>query len=362
MLPKASMLPQKNSQPHLNMELNQPEAEWIVNNKKIQLFKNEEKLKYKILENGQQIKENGFKKSKSGPNLTIDQKIIALRETYVVFKTPDFAPHFACHHSLKVKNTFDHLTIKLLCVGLELVWQLFNHSTQSTRWSSFDEATSLSLLCKSVTIESLMLKDIKERITCLKNDFWISNIFKEIDDNDSNIYEKEKMPFSVELEPMWHWSKINRNNTISTYRWGITLLTHKGSEGNHALFAVEGVERGEYFLRRVEYTSSEIISEIIPFHKLKYETKSRTWIRDSEKVYELLQQIARETPPPFSIWGRGSFFVDDDAHSCITWTREKFEKIGINLKRSFLDNFINRTKNHTYNPKALLNEPFHVDI
>ncbi|QZA58220.1 hypothetical protein [Candidatus Rhabdochlamydia porcellionis] len=73
-----------------------------------------------------------------------------------------------------------------------------------------------------------------------------------LDTDKLNALQKRMTPLSVqkllliEIEPISIPSVIDERVRVSKFTWAVTLVTHKGSEGNHARIIIEGINDGFY--------------------------------------------------------------------------------------------------------------------
>ncbi len=340
--------------------------EWTVNNLKVFLIKDSlEKLTYQLRDHhNDAVINQGNIPISSGKS--IDRMVKHLLEScnVIFLQSKQIRPHFAQCYSISFNKSFVESEIKLLRIGSKLVWQKFDNQSQTTSWSSFEISTRKSMICKTTVFQQLMNSNINERLFLIQKKFWISSIrIQKLDD--SKTYMEDHLNFNVLVEPKWTTSKINKKVAISTFKWGLTILTFGGISGNHALFAVEGIDNaGEYFLRKVEFTGLEVRSDPFPHENLKYGTQSETWIRDDKHVINLLEDIEKQknSPPKFALRGNKAWGNSDIEHSCITWLTEQFLKIEINLEASALHKLYTRTKDYTKKPAAYEKDPVCRDI
>lgn len=55
-----------------------------------------------------------------------------------------------------------------------------------------------------------------------------------------------EQPVCIEIEPVSAPSRIDERVRVSKFTWAVTLITHDGSNGNHAKIIVEGINDGFY--------------------------------------------------------------------------------------------------------------------
>ncbi|MEK7339583.1 MAG: hypothetical protein AABZ92_02575, partial [Verrucomicrobiota bacterium] len=137
-------------------------------------------------------------------------------------------------------------------------------------------------------------------------------------------------PLLIEIEPISAPSVIDERVRVSKFTWAVTLVTHTGSEGNHARIIIEGindgfhdeeaprigiakkVEIGEKFIHLADY-SPQIQSGLLSPDALEYETRTEIWMRSSNKVKKMLEAIKKEQyfpayRRPFNFYGKNSKF------------------------------------------------------
>ncbi len=258
---------------------------------------------------------------------------------------------------------------KLLRRGDELIWQMSLPEKGEIRSQSFTStiqcstssynylelgdvgATKYKLARKSIrAFEKINNASIEDRISFLRDckilDLSISWFYPSIGVID------ERAHIRVGSQPIVKKSSVDPRVLVSRFRWAVTLVCYKGSEGNHAEILVEGVKEGQYFLKVCHFTGitgKEILDDEIPSENLKYEHRTEIWKRDSQKVKMMLEAIKvdKAKPPRLNLWGCDSVF-GDGSHNCFTWAREKLEMLDINLGKSWLGFLFARSRNYTY--------------
>ena len=109
-------------------------------------------------------------------------------------------------------------------------------------------------------------------------------------------------PLLIEIEPVSIPSVIDERARVSKFTWAVTLVTHMGSEGNHAKIIVEGindgfysnenpriknentVKNGEKFTYMAEFNPPIKSQIFLPTKKLKYDTRTEIWMVTSDRV------------------------------------------------------------------------------
>ena len=204
------------------------------------------------------------------------------------------------------------------------------------------------------------------------------------------LFEKKKellspqihKPLLIEIEPISLPSVIDERVRVSKFTWAVTLVTHTGSEGNHARIIIEGindgfydeeapqigtakkVEIGEKFIHLADY-SPQIQSGLFSPDALEYETRTEIWMRSSDKVKKMLEAIKKEQyfpayRRPFNFYGKNSKFyqfkpLDKEwrifsgkvGDNCFTWARDKLKMINIDLGEGYTDLVVAMAKNYT---------------
>ncbi|VHO03603.1 hypothetical protein [Candidatus Rhabdochlamydia sp. T3358] len=186
----------------------------------------------------------------------------------------------------------------------------------------------------------------------------------------------------IEIEPISLPSVIDERVRVSKFTWAVTLVTHTGSEGNHARIIIEGindgfydeeapqigtakkVEIGEKFIHLADY-SPQIQSGLFSPDALEYETRTEIWMRSSDKVKKMLEAIKKEQyfpayRRPFNFYGKNSKFyqfkpLDKEwrifsgkvGDNCFTWARDKLKMINIDLGEGYTDLVVAMAKNYT---------------
>ncbi|VHO03601.1 hypothetical protein [Candidatus Rhabdochlamydia sp. T3358] len=204
------------------------------------------------------------------------------------------------------------------------------------------------------------------------------------------LFEKKKellspqihKPLLIEIEPISLPSVIDERVRVSKFTWAVTLVTHTGSEGNHARIIIEGindgfydeeapqigtakkVEIGEKFIHLADY-SPQIQSGLFSPDALEYETRTEIWMRSSDKVKKMLEAIKKEQyfpayRRPFNFYGKNSkfyqftpwgkkwrIFSGKVGDNCFTWARDKLKMINIDLGEGYTDLVVAMAKNYT---------------
>ncbi|MBA3721364.1 MAG: hypothetical protein H0W88_03075 [Parachlamydiaceae bacterium] len=183
---------------------------------------------------------------------------------------------------------------------------------------------------------------------------------------DDEIHLKKKIEFfrnfhvdkDLKLTNITAISRLDNHSRLDKDNWAITLTnTQTGTLdpttwGGHAQLIIEGVINGEYFLKVADLCGSAATLSAqagtvrlrdLTSGDLRYVSKTRTWIRKSQNVRNLLEDIEQEylnlKPVKFSLVGSDSYFTNllcsssdiGILQNCITWSREKLESIGIHI-------------------------------
>jgi hypothetical protein len=189
-------------------------------------------------------------------------------------------------------------------------------------------------------------------------------------------------PLLIEIEPISAPSRIDPRIRVSKFTWAVTLVTHSGSEGNHAKIVIEGINDGFYdeeaprigvarkvgigekFIHLADY-SPQIQSGLLSPDDLEYETRTEIWMRPSNKIKKMLEDIKKEQyfptcRRPFNFYGKASkfytftpwdkkwrIFSGETGDNCFTWARDKLNTIDIDLGKGYLDFVVAMAKNYT---------------
>ena len=355
--------------------------QWFMDDKIVTIYQRIHDLSYRLIYKNQ-------RKDRVGPinfesdNRTIEERILFLSECLPVElndATLSFSNPLICH-TWKVKTSkimddsqihhFEEVPYRIFAQRIEerelslirmpndVLWCLFDAKHKCTIYTSFKKSTSTSTRCSDETrefIKELKKSSLEDIISFIK-DFTVPEL---------KIFPlSEPSPFKVYLEPKTAKSCIDERIMVSQFQWAVTLVTHNGSEGNHAHIIVEGITNDKrfltkdnhegYFMHQSHFTGSRVKSKPQDSRKLKYEERTPMWKVSSQKAVRMLEDIAFEKDndraPLFSKVGCDSIFSRSGEHSCFTWAREKLEILGVDLGRSLLGWAFTRTKNYT-NPK-----------
>lgn len=188
-------------------------------------------------------------------------------------------------------------------------------------------------------------------------------------------------PLLIEIEPISASSRIDERVRVSKFTWAVTLITHEGSNGNHAKIIVEGlndgfyshenphiknentVKNGEIFTYMAEFNPPIKSQIFLSNKKLKYDTRTEIWMVTSDKVKKMIESIEDESSLPeerqlFNYWGIRSKiykFNPDDfwnfsgkvGDNCFTWAQRKLRILNIDLGKSRIDHVAALVKNYT---------------
>ena len=171
-------------------------------------------------------------------------------------------------------------------------------------------------------------------------------------------------PFLIEIEPISVQSQLDHRVRVSTFRWAVTLICYKGSDGNHTSIIVEGINNGKfdglkqeplrgYFMYKSDFYDTNVVKSELFDDKLPYEQRTEIWKVSSEKVVTMLENIAeqirriekKEEKVKLSIYNPDRITT----HNCFTWARGHLKKadiIDLGEKRVF-GLFHARAKNYT---------------
>lgn len=188
-------------------------------------------------------------------------------------------------------------------------------------------------------------------------------------------------PLLIEIKPISAPSRIDKRVHVSKFTWAVTLVTHRGSEGNHAIIIVEGIndgyygsenprikngwaaKNGEKFTYMAEF-SPPIKSQLFSSKKeLLYETRTEIWMRTSSEVKKMLEDIEEQKlcDLEYNSLGMKSkfykfalslrFFSPSRKYgdNCFTWARDKLKILNIDLGEGYLDYLVALSKNYTRN-------------
>jgi heme/copper-type cytochrome/quinol oxidase subunit 2 len=177
----------------------------------------------------------------------------------------------------------------------------------------------------------------------------------------------QQKPLLIEIEPkITAPSVIDSRVIVSKFTWAVTLITHKGQSnesfyGNHAEIVVEGINDGYYDEKsplignaksiaigekfiHLAHLLPPIESGIISPDDLLFETRTEIWMRTSDKVKTMLENITFEKKLPrdqrvnFNLAGKDAYahkIFDENGDNCFTWARGHLKTIRIDLKKGF---------------------------
>lgn len=185
-------------------------------------------------------------------------------------------------------------------------------------------------------------------------------------------------PLLIEIEPVSIPSVIDERARVSKFNWAVTLVTHMGSEGNHAKIIVEGindgfysnenpriknentVKNGEKFTYMAEFNPPIKSQIFLPTKKLKYDTRTEIWMVTSDRVKKMLASIEEEKSlqqPTFNYWGIHSKLYKLNPRkldlsgkvgdNCFTWARKKLRILNIDLGEGYTDHLAAIARKYT---------------
>ncbi|MBA3721365.1 MAG: hypothetical protein H0W88_03080 [Parachlamydiaceae bacterium] len=144
-------------------------------------------------------------------------------------------------------------------------------------------------------------------------------------------------------------SRVDNQTRLDKDNWAITLVdsgTFKKDDpktwGGHAQLLVEGVDKGAYFIKMVDFVGAvKFIPEAgtvrlddLTGKDPRYASKTRTWIKKSQDIQYWLSEIKHEVDlnvVRFSLLGKDSILTPEDVQNCITWARNMLKRIGIDI-------------------------------
>jgi len=185
-------------------------------------------------------------------------------------------------------------------------------------------------------------------------------------------------PLLIEIEPISTPSRIDERARVSKFTWAVTLVTHMGSNGNHAKIIVEGindgfysnenpriknentVKNGEKFTYMAEFNPPIKSQIFLPTKKLKYNTRTEIWMVTSDRVKKMLASIEEEKSlqqPTFNYWGIHSKIYKLNPRkldlsgkvgdNCFTWARKKLRILNIDLGEDYTDHLAAIARKYT---------------
>lgn len=220
-----------------------------------------------------------------------------------------------------------------------------------------------------------------------------------------NLFEKRiktlssQKPLFMEIETKSKPSCIDPRVRVSKFTWGVTLVTHEGSLGNHAKIIVEGINDG-YFHENSPLINKKIkpveegkkficLAHFIPPVDAglisqediveKYETRTEIWMATREKVKEMLDNIFEEMDlppekrPRFNMFGKESVVhkiplmskfpvygkaLSKPGENCFTWAKNHLQTIGIELVKSKIGFIFTAAKMYTSPTEDFTEIPF----
>jgi len=151
---------------------------------------------------------------------------------------------------------------------------------------------------------------------------------------------------NISLEPKSVKSRIDDRVKVSQYQWGVTIIAHEGSSGNHARLIVEGIDKDlKYFMKHIDFQGFEKDLNI-PIktndwtnkEKIKRVGRTEIWKRPSHKVQAMINHMNGQMPP-WKPYGRDSIF-SKGIDNCFTWLREELKMIDVFFEKSVVDSFV----------------------
>ncbi|MBS4163995.1 hypothetical protein PRO82_001304 [Candidatus Protochlamydia amoebophila] len=111
------------------------------------------------------------------------------------------------------------------------------------------------------------------------------------------------------------------------------MITNNGILGNHALICFEGITEGNYFARIAHFTGADVKTKVK--EKIKFQTRSVIWMRQSETVQKVIDIIDEEDRNrvviPYSYCGESSIIGGNS--NCLDWARKKLCLLDIQLEK-----------------------------
>ncbi|WP_075883058.1 hypothetical protein [Candidatus Protochlamydia sp. W-9] len=169
--------------------------------------------------------------------------------------------------------------------------------------------------------------------------------------------------FTVEIEPYNAPSQLDKRVRVSSFQWAVTLITNNGlCYGNHALICFEGIKEGKYFARIAHFTGVDVKTKVK--EKIKFQTRSVIWMRQSETVQQVIDIIKEEERNrvviPYSYCGESSIMGGNS--NCLDWARKKLSLLDIQLEKSAFENLAALAKLYTKPPEHYLNEKVGISL
>ncbi|KIC72637.1 hypothetical protein DB44_CD00010 [Candidatus Protochlamydia amoebophila] len=169
--------------------------------------------------------------------------------------------------------------------------------------------------------------------------------------------------FIVEIEPYNAPSQLDERVRVSSFQWAVTLITYDGILNNHALICFEGITEGNYFAKIGHFNGSNV--ELIKnFKKVKFQTRSVIWMKQSEEVQKVIDIIDEEDRNrvviPYSYCGESSIMGGNS--NCLDWARKKLRLLDIQLEKSAFESLAALAKLYTKPPEHYLNEKVGVSL
>ncbi len=224
---------------------------------------------------------------------------------------------------------------------------------------------SIEVALKSYAIFREHLKRLPKRLHYssgeTSNEFSVGfDFFETRSEMDKFKIHVSKYQWAVALIGFGHafGSKVSANEKKKQEGFSIKLY-----EGDHAGIVIEGVgdgsceekALGKHFVQVVHFLehkgSSVIKTPYIEPYTLKYQERTKIWLKASWKVKNMLAEIEEEKkhPPKFSTFGSDSIItkLKGGGHSCYTWARKKLQTVDVNLGKDLFGFIATWTRDNT---------------
>jgi hypothetical protein len=194
-----------------------------------------------------------------------------------------------------------------------------------------------------------------------------------------NAFRSSTAPFLIEIEPISFPSKLDDRVLVSKFIWAVTLITYKGSVGNHAKICFEGRKNGKYRCKIGHFTGEIVDLYKYKNDKVKLSTRSEIWMRSYEEVLPVIKLIAKERDEDKKIryakFGKRSILKINEEYrggdsNCLDWARDKLLLLNIELeknptKKKIKDEaeyLFGATRFYTRSPSYYVDKPINISI
>lgn len=223
----------------------------------------------------------------------------------------------------------------------------------------------------------------------------------ELDADKLDALQKRMVPLSlqkpliIEIEPISEPSVFDPRVRVSKFTWAVTVITTEHFSKSHAALVIEGIndgffnreaclsigaeiEVGEKFIYLAEF-NPPVEAYFLSPSQLKYEKRTEIWMKTSDKVQEIIQDIGKEVlkenPRRFNIRGKNAFlpnitytkkkwvaFFELPGDNCYTFTKDHTKKLDIDPGSSPADFIAAIARIYTKHPESYKDLPVQQTI